>query len=293
MAELHCTVEKILHPEDASVTVGERFALDCQGEMGALDAGKAELRLEPADKYKLKLLRTQSEGAAKVRLEVLSDQVGKHDFKSLSFFTGSQSLPITGLSFEVKSVQDPQAPVTEPYGPLGPLMISVPWYHWMALLMFISLLGLSITLFIFRRVERRRLMREILQTASSAQPDDELFQKLRGFQRNWDFIVSPSSPVTLENSKEAVGALLTVYQLYLSRQFNLPASRWPLRTTLRVLKSENKDLSSDDYQGIRKVLLELDRSQSAVLHARDLTQFMEWIRESVSQISANEVKKNG
>ena len=293
MSDLQCSVVKILRPEDPAVTVGERFALDCQGEFPELELTKAELRVEPADKYKIKLLRAQSEGAGKLRLEVLSDQVGKHELKSMQLFSGLQNLPISALSFEVRSVQDPQAPVTEPYGPLGPIMISVPWYDWMALLLVISLIGSSLAFYAFRKIERRRLMREITSGAASLSAEDELFQKLRGFQRNWDFLVAPSSPVSIENSKEAVRSLSEAYQLFLSRRFNLPASRWPIRKTLRVLKLENSDILGPDFQAIRKILNELERSQNAVLHGRDLLQFIEWIRDSAGHLTPAQGKANG
>lgn len=284
MADLQCTVQKIQQPDDPTVTVGERFVLACSGEVPEIDGKTAELRLDEQEKYTLKLLRLEKKSDREVQLEVLSDRVGKHELKDLQLVDSKQSFVIPNLKFEVRSVQDPQNPVQEPFGSLGPLSLAVPWFYWMGLVMVISLMGIAITWRILRRVERRRQMNEILNAAPGTSPEGELFQKIRKIQRQADFLLRPQDLVAPESAAVVLSELDQAYRIFLSRVYLIPVAAWPTGKSLRALGREQAQLSEKNRKFTAKVLRELDRASQAEHRGRDIAQMIEWIGESAGLV---------
>lgn len=284
MADINCVTKKIQEPDVPSTTVGERFLLECQGDFPAFDLKTLELRLEAADKYKLKLLRAQKESNSSMRFEVLSDQVGRHSLRAVQLIDAQSSAVIPELTFEVRSVQDPQAPVQEPYGPLGPFGLMIPWFYWVGLLAILSSVGILVFSLVYRKLQRRKLMQQILAKASAASPESELFSTLRAFQRQSDFLLNPENKVSAEQAQTSLETLKSAYRLFLSREYMIPASAWPTSRTLRILKREHSEISEPTFLGIRKLLSEFDRSLKSEMYAKDLLQITGWVTESSETI---------
>lgn len=284
MADLQCTVQKIQQPEEPTMTVGERFLLSCSGAIPEMDGKAAELRLDEKEKYTLKLLRFERKSENEVQLEVLSDRVGKHDLKDVQIVDSQQSLVIPQLQFEVRSVQDPQSPVQEPYGSLGPMNLIVPWYYWMGLLMVVSLIGIAITWRILRRVERRRQMQQILNAAPGTSPEGELFQKIRKIQRQADFLLRPNDLVPADDAAVVLNELDQAYRTFLSRVYLIPIALWPTGKALTALNREQDQLSEKNRKFTAKVLREMDRAQQAEHRGRDIAQMIEWVGESAGLV---------
>jgi hypothetical protein len=283
-SELHCQIQKILSPDEPTLTVGERFGLDCEGAVPAFNSKTLQLKVDEADKYKLKLLAFQRRSDSQLRLEVLSDQVGKHDLQTVQLTDGTNVADLKDLRFEVRSVQDPQNPVQEPYGALGPIGLSIPWFYWMGLIAVLSLAGLLVVSRIYKRIQRRKLMQEIVANASASSPEAELFLQLRRFQRDWTFLLNPEQKLSPADSQKSLENLNGSYRLFLSRTFELPATRWSTSRTLRTLRREQKQLSGERFDEIRKILRELDRSQKVNLRSQDLEQLLGWVREDAEKI---------
>ena len=291
MAELQCTVQKILNPDDPTVTVGERFLLTCSGEIPDLEAKTAELRLDEKEKYTLKLLRLEKKSATELQLEVLSDRIGKHELVAVPLVDAKQSVVLQNLQFEVRSSQDPKNPVQEPYGSMGPLTLMVPWYYWMGLVAAISIVGILIAWRVLRRIERRKQMNQILNSASSSSPEGELFQKIRQVQRQADFLMRPEGLVPAGDAAKALSEIDHAYRVFLSRQYMIPVASWKSSVSLRALSREQSHLSEKNRKFIAKVLRELDRAQTAELRGRDLGQLIEWIGDSAG-LAVKEGAKN-
>ncbi|MFN7728209.1 MAG: hypothetical protein ACK5P7_03550 [Bdellovibrio sp.] len=280
MAELQCTVQKILNPDDPTVTVGERFLLTCSGVVPDFEVKTAELRLDEKEKYTLKLLRLEKKSASELQLEVLSDRVGKHELQAVPLVDATQSVVLQNLQFEVRSTQDPQNPVQEPYGSMGPLSLMVPWSYWMGLVAVISLICILIAWRLLRRSERRKQMNQILDRSSSSTPEGELFQKIRQVQRQADFLMRPEGLVPAGDAAQALGEIDRAYRVFLSRLYLIPVASWNSSVSLRAIDREQAHLSEKNRKFIAKVLRELDRAQTAELRSRDLGQLIEWIGES-------------
>lgn len=284
MPDISCQIQKILDPQDPTLTVGERFVLACHGEIPELDKKTATLQTTDQDRYKLKVLRWEKVSTDSFRIEVVSDQVGKHHLKDVTIKDATNALVIPQLEFEVKSVQDPQKPVQEPFGPQGPLPLVVPWIYWMIFAGCLSVVGVVVVFRVQRRLKRRGLMREILAGASGQSPDAELYQKLRQFQRSSHYLLKPDELVHEGEAEKATELLNDSYRLFLSRLFELPASRWSSAKTLRTLRREQKSIATGNFEGIRRILRELDRSRKARLQAKDYIQMINWIRDNAASL---------
>lgn len=285
MADLRCEIQKILEPQDPSVTVGERFVLLCRGEVPELNPSSAEVRLDPADKYKLKVLRWERESGSELKLEAISSQVGKHALAPIQIVDEGTSVVIPELQFETRSVQDPQNPVQEPFGSIGPVAIGVPWIYWIALLGVVAFMGAVTAWRVLVRVQRRNLMREILSQAGADRPETELYRTLRRFQRESFYLLDPAAPVPAGEARQALDLLGGAYLLFLSRRFDLPASRWSARRTLSTLARENREIDPEALKRVRAILREIRRSNEAELRSRDLAQLAAWIRESGQELA--------
>lgn len=276
MSDLQCEIVKIQNPEDPSVTVGERFLLKCAGDVASLDLKTAELRLDEAEKYKLKLLRAMKSSSSEIQLEVLSDLVGTHQMKALQLVDKQTSVVLAGFQFEVKSVQDPKSPVQEPFGSWGALTLSIPLLFWLLL---VALLG-SISAVVFWRIhqvrQRKKIMKSILGSASSTSAESELFQKIRKLRR-----LEPAQ----EQMSEVISDLEKSFQVFLSRHFEIPFIHWPLQKSMKALKSEQANFDREDYLFLQQVLKELEKAKSSQsTSADDFRQLLSWVNQSASSI---------
>jgi len=285
MTDLNCTVQRLLDTQDADLTVGERFALSCQGsQVPAIDRKSLHFKLAEADQYKIQLLQVEKASDSELRLQVVSDLVGSQDLKGLILEDkDGHTVSLGEVRFTVKSVQDPQKPVQEPYGPAGPFVMSIPWIYWVGLVAVLGLVGLFVTWRVSLRLRRRKLMRQVETKASAASPDTELFQILRRFQRESKFLLNPEIRVQGEEATKATEILDEAYRMFLSRTFKMPVLYWPTAKTLRTLKRE-QELSEVTHEELRKILRELDRSRKVDLQSRDYQQIVEWIRDSAGRI---------
>lgn len=297
MSELRCAPEKLMPSQEPSLTVGERFLLRCRGQVGVFDWKTAELRVDAADKYKIQLLKgEQTVGSgisgpngepaeSTLNLEVVSDVVGKHQLRAVQLVDANQAALIPDITFEVKSVQNPQNPVQEPYGPVGPMVFAVPWFYWAGLAAAIVLAGLVIALAVAVRLRRRRLMREIRESASAQTPEGELYHSVRKFQRDWDFLVHPKKEIEPALAAAAIDAVSAAYRLFLSRVFDIPFARWGTSKSLRALRREQSQLPVELRHRINKTLREFDRARASQLHGSDFAQFLDWVKTDSAEIT--------
>lgn len=289
MSELKCQIEKQLDPENPVLTVGERFALRCFGDdvPEKNESLPFKFHSDPVDPYGLILLKAENSSKNEIRFEVTSAVVGKKDVATYQLVQGEQKWTMASLGFEVRSVQDPQNPVQEPYASVGPLGLSIPWYYWAGLVATLSLVGIGVSLRVLAKIKRRKNLEQILAMASGAQPHAELFANLRRFERSSEFLLRPSEVVNTPVAEKALEDLEKWYGLFLSRIFLIPFLKMSTAGALRTLRREHPKLDPETYRMIQSLLLEIRKSQPGQMTGADFGQVLEWIKKSLGQVKSD------
>ena len=249
-----CTLKKWQNPEESAFTVGERFSLNCQktavaqnktappsqmdsANTSSQDSAQAgELATKSAwvspDPLKLRLLHARPVDQNTWELTATSIVVGEHKIEGLRY---GDELAQT-FSFQVKSVQDPQNPVSSPFGP-----IYVQWAKPPSDLWFFLLLGLILLIFTgVRRAwlvyRRRRRWRQFSASVRGEQsPWDELCEALFQWRKK---LQETEFVAHQQNSSAASGAMIPLSSIllrYLGRQENLPLTAMSSREVQKIL----------------------------------------------------------
>lgn len=250
MSELKCGWA----PETASViqnlSVGQILRLRCEGEwLGwaesqSLDLAKWQIRYDGSenDPYLLKVLAAHpSAEASKVYdLELVSYRVGQHQLKAVQMLSDEASVVLGDLSFQVKTVQKEDEPVTEPFGPFGPLGAPWPWLTIALIcLVLVSALALILTP-ILRRRKYARWMRE-LPPLRFAAPEQELYKLMR--------------------AQVGVAQLSQGCRIFLARKFEVPVHKLPRTKSLALIEKKLEGRGDELFNLIQELLIEFERLQ--------------------------------
>lgn len=283
MSDLKCEIQK---PSEAELTVGDRFAIHCEGPVPELDLKALELKLDEKDHYSLKLFGVEKTPSG-LDLAVTSYRVGAHDLKAVQLLDPENSLVLGDLRFTVASVQNPEQPRDKPYGPMGPLG----FFPWLMVILGVSLLiALAIPpiLIWLRRRARQKLLAVIDRQPFQYPPFQEFHRVLRQTQRRHLFLADPAISAPAEDLGAALREMEKNFRVYLSRQFRMPALQWPTSRTLQALKRET-NLPLEVRQDVAQALQEMEKAQSQVarLAGKDLYQILRLLRKASEGIESH------
>jgi hypothetical protein len=149
IAQCQLNIEK---PDE--LTVGQSFLLHCDSSVSTLQ--NPELRLDPADNFKLRILKGNPSTGDFI---VTSLSAGQHQIKAAQLVDASQSVVLSDLQFTVKSVLDPKEPKKEPFGPMGPLVIKISPLIWALLAALILSVAFALFWGFYRSFQKRKLLR--------------------------------------------------------------------------------------------------------------------------------------
>ncbi|MBX3017948.1 MAG: hypothetical protein KF767_08665 [Bdellovibrionaceae bacterium] len=282
MADVNCQVNAPpADGENPGLTVGARFVLHCEGAWPAMDEKSLELRLDEADKHKLKLVAFKPSGAGAAELEVISYVVGPHELKAVQLTDAQNSVVLNNIKFQVASVQNPEAPMKEPYPPLGP-MTFFPWMFAAAIAILVGVLVAGLLAGVFRKRRRVKLLNEVLDRSYQSAPAPEFYRELRALTRQYLFLTDPKASSDGAPLADILRALNSHFRVFLTRTYLIPAQRLTTSKTLAelapVLGPESAAL-----QKLGQVLRELDRAldNEARVRGADLEQISRLVREWV------------
>lgn len=299
-AELTCQTQipdvPGLEPND--LTVGRVFDLECTGPWPA-DVQPDRLRVftektdkpgGPRDDLMLKILDGKAVAKDTIQFKVTSYVAGKVQIPALVLTDGARKFQAGPLNFEVRSVLDPQQPKQEPYGPFGPLSMSIPLSWWIGLLVFIlCLLGLLLTR-VRRRLQRRGLLRRLKEHDSALSPSAEFYNRMRRLRREHGlfagFAARPGEAAEVTKELEAM------FRVYFMREFRVPALEWNDKALLRAFRHEHKMFFDEVGADIQKLFKEFGAAKaSAKVDAKDAIQLSDATRTIVERIEKRQTKE--
>jgi hypothetical protein len=295
MADYNCNIQFGDSPGQAPptpVTVGQVFAIVCDGDWSQFSPEQAEIRVDESDKYKIKLLSLEP-GARGATLKVTSYQAGTHDLKVVQIVNAQESRVLGDLHFQVQSVIDPkQQPPPEPFGPHGPLGLSLPLWYFAVLLAVILLVVGGVTLRVRRVLQKRKMIRELEALGVAATPFAQFNQTMRRLRREAAFLEGREEGTESEKTV-FVQELEKAYRLYLGRTFLIPTLHWNDSLILRELKSHQKALFLLCGKEVDRLFQEFARAKSATkgVQNKDLVQLFELTRKNVDILSTHQKKE--
>lgn len=286
MAELQCQIEiPPIEKMPDELTVGRVFNLHCAGEVPNFQKEKTEIRLDEKDQYALKLLDLDQQGS-NLHLKVTSYQAGEHHLKAVQIVDPEHSAILGNLEFTVQTVIQKEEVKPEPYGPIGPFSLGLPWWFygfWIVLLF-------SLAMFLFvkvkRSLERKKLIEEINSFGTSHTPYTQFTQSVRKWMREYEFLAHPEKVLNSQEREMFLKDLVQSYRVFLGRTFQVPALQWPDRVFVSEIKKRFADIYEICGQDLKKILREQTHAQShqQEMRAQDLIQLLDLTRKNVDAI---------
>jgi len=275
--------------QTAEITVSQTIELFCDGDWSHFPIEHAEFKLNENDLYKLKLLgaKIRPDG---VTLKVTSYVPGNHKLSFLSMADGASVKNLNGVELTVKSVLNPNEPPPKPFGPMGPLGLSMPWWYYGAWILLAGVLLAALILKLRRWQQKRKLIQELEAGGHAQDPFAQFNQVMRRLQRNSSFLteVQPAEPAI---KQEFVASLDKAYRTYIGRTFLIPTFAWSARAILKDLRHTDQIVFKQHGETIAQLLRELknaiDMANGAAvgeLQNKDLLQLFELARKNVDEI---------
>lgn len=268
MAAIQCKTEIPAVPglNDNELTVGREFFLVCEGEFSrSLKQEKLHFVLEPQNKYILKLLNFEFRSLTQADLKVTSYQAGRIQFENLTLTDGEQTLSLGPLQFDVQSVLPKQElgsvqqQKIEPFGPLGPVTMSVPMLYWTILASVLGLLCLIFVVRILRGVQRRNMRARLREHDSAMTPLAQFHQNFRRLQRH-NSVFFGDTAVEAVHIPQCLEESHAFFRLFLTRRFQVPAMEWGDRLILKEIKKYHPEIFKDHSEELKTLFKEYSRA---------------------------------
>ncbi len=250
MKDLNCHIQ----PPEKPLTVGALFDVICDGDLTGFKTDGMALALAQKDKYVFFVKDVQVKSTSEVIFRVTSYVAGDHEIKGLELTSGGEKYALVGIKYHVDSVIDPQNQKPEPYGPFGPLSLTLPLWFWASFAGSVLFAFIVAGLVVWRRVKRRRLFSKIKEFETAQNPFVQLSRELRAWHRK----VSTSDTEKLD---EALSDLEKLFRAYLTRKFQIPAFQWRMALISKALSQKRVD--EKRLQQLKLVFLELEKARRA------------------------------
>ena len=276
--------------EGSEFTVGALHTLSCMGEGQAAVGPNAKILVSDANNaWTLHILRVLKSEPTNAVFEVTGYKPGKFENQQFQVSDGVVTFEVQPMTWTVTSViAEGQAP-EQPYGPIGPFRLTMPWWFWGSILIFVLLLVLLVARTLRRSVQRRRLREKLLAHSTALGPYNQFNKDMRILLRTHS-----ASALKLEaNARQFAGEINDIARLYLVRSLVVPAQDWSVSDVVREIKRQNRKVFDECGPDIRRVLRELERSNSsgAKLNVEDCEQLSLMVRKMVDHVE--KVRKSG
>lgn len=285
-------------PEN-ELTVGRPFELSCAGlEFPAegFDAKVSDFAAEEQNKFALKKLEVLEQGTNSVRLKVVSYTIGKKSF-NLTLSDGKHNVGLGPVTFDVISVLPADQSITEPYGPMGPLSIAVPWIYWIIFVSFLTIVISQGAYFFRRRWQKKTMLQRSGSYFTSASPVQQFYFHARGWERKYPFFLGEEGHQ--EERLKCLEEILFQLKIYIVRSFQVPALDWSTRLILKDIKKNYPEVYKLKGIELKKNLAEIEKLKQSPesLKSKDLVQVLNhnrlWIEKTEQVLQKRNSKSGG
>ncbi|KHD88282.1 MAG: hypothetical protein OM95_09005 [Bdellovibrio sp. ArHS] len=266
MAAIQCKTEipSVEGLNDNQLTVGREFILVCDGDFPKdLAQDKLQFNLKPTEKYQIHLLGFEFRNPTQADVKVTAYKAGNFQYQDLQLTDGTVTLSLGPVQYQVESVLEKQVPgqppvKQEPFGPIGPAVLSVPTLYWALLASILGLLFLMIVGKLYRVIQRRNMLEKLKEHDSAMSPLGQFHQNLRRLQRmNTVFFGGKADP---NHIPEAIVATYEMLKLFLTRRYQMPAMEWSDRLILKDLKKYHRSVYNEYGSDLKNLLKEYSRA---------------------------------
>ncbi|MCC6137226.1 MAG: hypothetical protein IT287_01230 [Bdellovibrionaceae bacterium] len=282
--EWQCEISKPTEKE-GSFTVGEVFAINCQGPELSLTE-PLQVKFPEGKEYSLVLLKKLELTSTKLSFEATSYRATQHSFPYLDFVDakggGFVSQP---LNLQVMSLlpQPPPKTIAAGYGP-----VTMGWPVWLFFTIFLIVAVLMGWTFVFfrKRIQRKNLEKNIRKFLSPLGSYHQFSKDVRKLRSSVLFSERHEWPTPQVQSY--IVDLDQHFRMFLLREFTVPATSWTSRQTQKAIKSKAKHSYHIFSDSLRKALQELDRALSSFeqMKAHDCDQLTRMVVKTVEAIWA-------
>ena len=270
--------------EENVLTVGRIFHLQCAVDVPEdFDFSKAQFELHEKDKLFFKLLKVVSQDQKQVSIEATLYSAGEWKIENLNLFDGTKKISLGKFEAQVQSVlsQDVKA---EPFGPIGPLKISVPWLYIFILIGVLLLLFGMIGVRIRRRWQRSSLLNRLREYETPLTALQQFHAESRRWQRENSFFHDFKAEDT--SAKKVLEEINRQVRIFFIRRFQVPALDWNEKLILADLKKNHGKIFADNHLIIRKWYTEMSKVLAAktAFKAQDIIQLHNEARRMLEKL---------
>jgi len=271
---------------ESELTVGRTFELSCSGLTVPADfkSDKAQFVLDEKNEYAIKNLQTLEATATTLRMKVAAYRVGDWKFDEIKVTDSASTVSLGSVQYSVHTVMPQDQTVNDPYGPMGPMPISIPWFYFAIAIGLVVALVLQVSLYFRRRWQRQTLLQ---RSQSHFLTGDALHQfhfYARQWQRKYSFFNEATFvPADLKSCLDEIDFQL---RIYLVRSFQIPALEWSARLILKDLKKINSEVFDSYGSGLKKILIEVNKMKSKPdsIQPKDVIQILDQSRRWVEKV---------
>lgn len=283
-----CTFDNNGTTSASGVTVGQKLNLFCSGETVEFK-GPVKIEAEkPEDPPrpvfgKMFILETKKLENGTGEFVITSYQAGEHKAEGIILTDGSTKVALEGFDLQVKSVIE--NPTQQPYPSFGPWSMSITWYYWVILAIFVLLAGWKAFVEFKKYKVRKKLFDDLQNYRTARPPYDELHTELRKLERGLGRIAPTPFFETLDRA----------YRLYLIRELHVPALDWTDKDIVKEIKRRHIVIYSDIKDDLIDYFAEMRKIKKNIIKHEDCEFLLKQCQKISDKLSdlLEQVKKSG
>lgn len=267
--------------DEGVLTVGRIFHLNCPAKIPE-GFNFSQAKFDIKDPTHFKILKIAAQDQSQVSIEATFYAPGEWKIEDLILTDSQSKISLGKFETLVQSVLSPDVK-PEPYGPIGPLKISVPWLY-VTIVGFVVLFMVS---FLFIRLRRRWQRNSLLERLLEYETPLSALQQFHAESRRWqrqnsffhDYQMDKSAIAVLQEINKQV-------RVFFIRRFQIPALDWNEKLILLDLKKYHRQIHDENQQIIKKWFSEMSKclSNEANVKAQDIIQLHHEARKMLEKL---------
>jgi len=270
--------------QDNVLTVGRLFELKCPATIPEnFNFETAKIELPESERLSFKIFKTAAQDKNTLIFEATLYRAGTFQAEDLIFTDGQQKISLGKFEAQVQSVI-PEGVKAEAYGPIGPLIIPIPWVYIAivasAILFLLGSLGLQWR----RRWQRKSLLNRLREYETAVSALQQFHSESRRWQRENTLFHDPK--INDESLERVLKEIDQQVRIYFIRRFQIPALEWNQKLILKDLKKYHRKIYDENFEFVKKWFTEITRALSPQfkLKAQDVIQLQEEARKLLERL---------